>query len=413
MARLLAGLAAVLVLAACEPAPRLSEAPPLTHSASVWAPAWNAETTLALGTERLDVRLESLRIFVGVAGYTYGRQHFPVDWHAVASARRPVELSVAVQRSVFSVANEIDLTSAVDLLAESLAQARAADVRVKGVHLELDCPPRHLAPLAKQLPLVRTRLNLPVGVTVLPSHLKESGYAALVASADSLTLNLMPGRALGGNPEVPKHAILDSWLTTAAQTGKPFRVGLSLSSYYRCEDATGRSLGDVSVGLRPLPGTSRLHHRAADPEELARIWQHLQRYAPNTLVGVDWFRLPVVDDLGTWSREGLAAVLDNQPLTRSLVPVVQTDDEGTHRVILNNTGMVPLSAQEIEVKWSGGSPTNSYGVNHFALLKRTEGSFQLRPSSASTVVGPGETRLAGWIRFESTPSDIQVRLIGP
>ena len=413
LARILTGLAAVLGLAACDPVPRSPAAPPLTHSASVWSPSWNAETALALGATQLDPRLATLRIFIGTAGQINEGQRFPVDWQAVARARRPVELSVVVERGAFAVTPNIDLTRAVDFLAESLAYARAAEVRVAGVQLELDCPPRHLAALAKALPAIRSRLSLPVGVTVLPSHLKESGYAELVAAADSLTLNLMAGRALGGNPEVPKPAILDSWLTTAAQTGKPFRVGLSLSSYYRCEDETGRPLGDILVGLRPLPGTHRLRHRAADPDELARIWQHLQRYAPDTLVGVDWFRLPVVDDSGTWSREGLTAVLDNQPLVRSLVPTVQSDDEGNYQVILANSGMVPLAPREIEVTWSG-APLETRGVtNTFKILKPTGVSFQLHPSMASAVIGPGEARLVGWARFESTPSDVKVRLVGP
>jgi hypothetical protein len=252
-----------------------------------------------------------------------------------------------------------------------------------------------------------------VGVTILPSHLKESGYDELVAAADSLTLNLMSGRALGGNPEVPKLAILDSWLTTAAQTGKPFRVGLSLSSYYRCEDETGRPLGDVLVGLRPLPGTRRLRHRAADPDELARTWQHLQRYAPDTLVGVDWFRLPVIDDSGTWSREGLAAVLDNQPLVSSLVATVQVDDEGTYQVMLANSGMVPLAPREIEVTWSGALLGAREATHTFKILKSTGASLQLHPSTASAVIGPGEARLAGWVRFASPPSEVKVRLVGP
>lgn len=413
LARTLTGLAAVLGLAACDPVPRSPAAPPLIHSASVWSPTWNAETALALGAERLDPRLATLRIFIGTAGQINEGQRFPVDWQAVARARRPVELAVVVERGAFALTPEIDLTRSVDFLAESLAYARAADVRVAGVQLELDCPPRHLAALAKALPSIRSRLSLPVGVTILPSHLKESGYTELVAAADSLTLNLMAGRALGGNPEVPKRTILDSWLSTAAQSGKPFRVGLSLSSYYRCEDETGRPLGDVLAGLRPLPGTSRLRHRAADPDELARTWQHLQRYAPDTLVGVDWFRLPVVDDYGTWSHEGLAAVLDNQPLVRSLVPTVHSDDEGNYQVVLANTGMVPLTPREIEVTWSGGPLGLREGANAFKIHKPTGTSFQLHPSMASTVIGPGEARLVGWARFTSPPTDLKVRLVVP
>ena len=103
-ARWLAGLAAALGLAACGPAPRPADAPPLAHSVSVWAPVWNAETSLALEADRLDPRLATLRVFVGAAGRPDETQAFPVDWSAVARAGRPVELAVILQRGAWPAA---------------------------------------------------------------------------------------------------------------------------------------------------------------------------------------------------------------------------------------------------------------------------------------------------------------------
>jgi len=411
-ARLLAGAAVALLLAACGPASRPADAPPLSHRATVWAPAWGIDTGLALGQDRLDPRLARLVVHVGHAGIGPEPTAFAVDWPAVAASGRPVDLAVLLGRGAYPARGQPALGGAGDLLAAALASARAAEVRVTGVHLETECPPGRLAALAASLAGLRSRLgDLPATVSVLPSQLREDGIASLAAAADGLVVNAMRGMVTGGDPALPGEEVLDGWLADLAALGRPARLALPISCHYDCLDESGSSVGRVLAGIRPPPGTARLRVLAPDPEALLGLARRAASHGPANLVGIDWFRLPIPGDSGVWSSDGLRAALDGRPPPRQLEVVLEsTEDDTVRRVVLVNGGAIPLPPAEILVAWDKGEATACDGLGGHELLAPSPRGFRLRPLPGSSVVGPGEARLVGWARFDEPPADLRARL---
>lgn len=411
-ARRLAGAAVALLLAACGPAPRPAEAPPTDHRAVVWAPSWGTDTGLALAGDRVDPRLARLVVFVGHAGVTPEPVPFPVDWPAVASSGRPVDLAILVGRSAYGAAGQVRLAPAADLLAPALAAARAAEVRVVGAHIETDCPPGRLAALAQALVPFRTRVgDLRLGVAVHPSQLRDPGIADLAAAADSLTVNVMRGMILGGLPDIPDGDALDAIFADIAALGRPARLGVPIAAHYACLDESGAEIGRVLVGIRPPAGTARVRVLSPDPEAVAALSRRVASHAPANLAGIDWFRLPTPGDAGVWSADGLRGALEGRSPPRGLEVVLETtEEEGLRRVVLANVGAIPLPPAEVLVSWDKAAPSACDGLGGHELLAPTPGGFRLRPLPGSSVVGPGEARLVGWVRFDEPPRDLRARL---
>ena len=411
-ARLLAGAAVAVLLAACGPAARPEDAPPLAHRAAVWAPTWRTDTGLALAQDRLDPRLARLVVHVGHAGLGGQTQAFPVDWPAVAASGRPVDLAVLLGRGAYPARGQASLGGAADLLASALASARAAEARVTGIHLETECPPGRLAQLAVSLRGLKSRLGgLPVGVSVLPSQLREDGIVTLAAAADHLVVNAMRGMVTGGDPALPDADALDAWFADLAALGRPARLALPISCHYECLDETGGSVGRVLVGIRPPDGTARVRVLSPDPEALLVLARRAASHGPANLVGIDWFRLPVPGDGGVWSSEALRAALDGRPPARQLeVALETTEDDAVRRIVLVNAGTLPMAPAEIIVAWEKGEAAACDGLGGHELLSLTPRGFRLRPLPSSAVVGPGESRLVGWIRFAEPPADLAARL---
>lgn len=370
------------------------------------------DTGLALGKDRLDPRLSRLVVHVGHAGVASQPVAFAVDWSSVAASGRPVDLAVLVGRQAYGPGGEVRLAAAADLLASALAAARAAEARVAGVHIETDCPPGRLEALALAVEGLRPRVGaLPVGVSVIPSQLREPGIGRLAAAADSLTVNVMRGMVLGGDPAMPTTDDLDDWFADIASLGRPARLGVPISCHYACLDESGGELGRVLVGIRPPAGTSRVRVLAPDPEAVAALSRHVAKHAPANLAGIDWFRLPIPGDGGAWSADGLRAALDGRSPPRHMEAVAEaTEDAAVMRILLVNSGALPLPPAEVVVSWSKGRAGACDGLGGHELLAPAPDGFRLRPLPGSSVVGPGESRLVGWIRFDEPPAGLRVDL---
>lgn len=409
-ARPLAGALAALLLAACGPAPRPPEAPRIDHAAYVWAPKWGPETSLAVGADRLPAEISRLRVYVGVTHFASAPQSFAVDWAALARSGRALTLVVASGPSVANFRDAPDLAPAGDLLAAALAAARAADAKVDRVQLDVECPLAKLPGYARQLEGFRRRFpGLEVVVSVLPSWLGEPGLPELVAGVDRFTLHLSPGYALGGVQTGPDFQAAERWVAAAASLGRPFRVGVPITSHFLCLDENGALLGSVPVGRPFPPGTVRTDSVVADPVAIPAFLRRMESHSPGLLEGLDWLRLPVPGDAGTWSLDGMLAALRGQPVRRSVRAAVQPD-EGLSRVVVVNDGMVPVPAPALRVRWKGGEVQSCDGLGAWEILLGAGDAFRLRPAPASPLVPPGETVTAGWIRFASPPAECEAAL---
>lgn len=401
---------AALLLAACGPAPRPKDAPPLEHAAYVWAPKWGPETTLAVGSDRLPPEIRRLRVYVGVTHQADGSRSFPVDWAALARSGRQLTLVVASGSAVANFREDPDLGPAGDLLAEALAAARAADAKVGRLQLDLECPPAKLAGYARSLGPFRRRFpGLEVAVSVLPAWMGEPGLPALVDAADRFTLHLSPGYALGGARSRPDFREVERWVVEAAALGRPFRLGLPITSHYLCLDEKGAMLASIPIGRSPPVGTARLEPVVADPVEIPAFIRRMENSSPALFEGFDWLRLPVPGDPGTWSAEGLSAALRGEPVRRS-VKAALLADEGLTRVVVTNDGMVPMPAPAVRVAWRGGEVQACDGLGAWEILLSGGDGFRLRPSEAAPLVPAGETVTVGWVRFAAQPAEASATL---
>lgn len=399
-----------LLLAACGPAPRPPEAPRLDHAAYVWAPQWGPETSLAVGSDRLPAEISRLRVYVGATHYASAPQSFPADWPALARSGRALALVVASGPASANFRAAPDLVPAGDLLATALASARAAEAKVDRVQLDVECPLSKLPGYALQLEAFRRRFpGLEIAVSILPTWLGEPGLADLVAAADRFTLHLGPAYVLGDARPRLDFKQVERWVAAAGSLGRPFRVGLPITSHYLCLDENGAVLGSVAVGRPTPPGTIRTEPAVADPVALPAFLRRLETHSPAQLEGVDWLRLPVPGDAGTWSLDGLLAALRGQPVRRSLRVAVQPD-EGLSRVVVVNDGMVPAPAPALRVRWRGGEVQSCDGLGAWEILLGAGDAFRLRPAPAAPLVPAGETVTAGWIRFASPPAECEAAL---
>jgi hypothetical protein len=409
-ARPLAGALAALLLAACGPAPRPPGAPALDHAAYVWAPKWGPETSLAVGADRLPAEVGRLRVYIGVTHLASGPQAFAVDWPALARSGRILTLVVASGPAVANFRDAPDLSAPGDLLAAALAEARAVEAKVDRIQLDVECPAPKLAGYAAQIEGVRRRFpGLEVSVSVLPSWLGEPGLGDLLAAADRFTLHLGPGYALGAARSRTDFRAAERWVRQAAAHGRPFRLGMPITSHYLCHAENGALLGAVAVG-RPAPaGTVRTEPVVADPVALPAFVRRLATHSPAELEGFDWMRLPVPGDAGTWSSEGMRAALRGEPATRSLRAAI-VPDEGLSRVVVVNDGMVPMPAPTLRVRWKGGEVQACDGLGAWEMLLGSGDAFRLRPNETAPLVPAGETLTVGWIRFASPPLECEAAL---
>ncbi|MFN7341013.1 MAG: DUF3142 domain-containing protein [Opitutia bacterium] len=408
--RLLAGALAALLLAACGPAPRPQAARPLDHAAYVWAPKWGPETSLAVGADRLPAEIARLRVYVGATHFLGEPQAFPVEWAALARSGRALTLVVASGPAAANFRDAPDLSLPGNLLAEALAAARAVEAKVDRVQFDLECPPAKLGGYARQIEAVRRRFpGLEVSVSVLPSWLDEPSLGELLAAADRFTLHLSPGYVLGGARARTDFKAAERWVAQAASHGRPFRVGLPITSHYLCLDPNGGLLASVPVG-RPVPaGTVRTEPVVADPAALPAFVRLMATHSPAQLEGFDWLRLPVPGDAGTWSLGGMTAALRGEPVVRSL-KVAMVPDEGYARVVVVNDGMVPMPSPTVRVSWKGGEVQACDGAGGWEMLLGGGEGFRLRPGDTAGLIPAGETLTAGWIRFASPPTETSAAL---
>ena len=407
----LAGVLAALLLAACGPEPRSKDAPTLDHAAYVWSPQWGPEASLAVGVDRLPSEISRLKVYIGTTHFPGGTQAFALDWKALAGSGRTLTLVVASGPAAVNFRNAPDLGPAGDLLAQALSEARAASAKVDRVQLDLECPPSKLAGYVKALGPFRARFpGLETVISVLPSWIKESELPALVAACDRFSLHLGPGYGLGGVHSRTDFKAAERWVSEVATLGRPFRLGLPITSHYLCRDENGTLLGSVPVGRMPPAGTSKVEPVVADPVALPAFLRRMEALAPAQLEGFDWLRLPMPGDAGTWSSEGMLAALRGKVVQRSirasLVP-----DEGMSRVVVTNDGMVPMPAPLVKVSWRGGEVQACDGFGAWEILLSGGDSFRLRPSESASLVPAGESLTIGWIRFATEPASSEVVLL--
>lgn len=370
---------------------------PLRQEAYVWQRAWTAPVRAAVaGSADLAAGYRVLAAaFVGP-----GAPALPgIDWATLAGTGRPVTLVVRIEGQLRGP----DSARVADTLAPLLARARVAGVDVAGVEVDHDCATARLPTYARLLEDLRPRLDVPLGITALPTWLGSAGYRQVAARADRVTLQI---HAVLG----PEHGLFDptrarAWIDRAArETAVPLWVALPAYGTRVAWDKAGR-LVSVESESPTLVGGELATELLAEPAEVASLLSSLHHTPPPGLAGIVWFRLPTTGDIRAWAPETWRAVAAGQPLRADpRVTARATDTPGLWHVVLSNVGTVDAPKPfvvNLPRSCTLADGANGYALDRAQLRLRREGRGLLRP---------GEHVVVGWMRCAGAVSDGELTL---
>lgn len=362
-----------------------TRATPLPHDAYVWQRVWTPKVVAA--AQRSTDLVRSWRILLAEADRSGRWTRVSLPWDELRATIRPI---VAVLR----IDGRLDEGRLPALLDQVASIVVGADGPLSGVEIDYDCPTSKLSTYARFLADLRARLpvSLKLSITALPTWMNSLDLERLIPPLDEVVLQVHavddPRRGLFS----PTQA--ESWVRAfARRIGRPFRVALpayDVRVTWSRDGALASVEGEVALLTGAAPGATL---RAA-PEAVLAFLHAMQRAAPDNLVGIAWFRLPVDTDRRAWSAETWRAVLtDRLPaaqLSASLVPAEAAD---LWTVTLSNDGTVDaLVPRRVRLD---PACAMADGANGFHLV---DGAPLTLQGSGNGRLRPHDTRVIGWAR---------------
>jgi hypothetical protein len=393
-------LVVMLGMLSCAPAPR-PRTTPLTHSAYVWRQGWTPQAVAGLAESRLPGKLTALNVLVGECGLSSGRRAIHPPWKELSGHGRAISLSVRIgTRKAVVGKDDVDLTEGFELLLSGLAQATTADIKVVSLQIDFDCPERLLRAYAEELKMLKTRTHgLPLTITTLPSWLDADGFRELIETADGWTLQLhgTSRPVLGKMNALFTAESAKDWVGHAKRHGRSFRVALPTYAYLACFGKRGEYLGMRAEQSTFPAGTVRTLQLPADPDEVARFLGWLDDEACVRVVGVDWFRLPLPGDRQNWTMKGLEEVIAGRTITGQ-VDIVTEQRGGLFDISVRNRSERPLPLPSLRVGWGQGEAVGA-DATYAWRIKPGRRSLTFAKHEINELLGPGESRVVGWIRL--------------
>lgn len=397
----------MLGMLSCAPSPR-PRTTPLTHAAYVWRQGWTAEAVTGLAECRIPDRLSALNVLVGECGLRSGRRAIRPPWKELSGHGRAISLSVRIgTRKAIASQDDVDLSEGFGLLLSGLAEAKAAGVEVNSLQIDFDCPERLLRAYAEELKMLKTRSQgLPLTVTTLPSWLDADGFGDLIATTDGWTLQLHGTNRpkLGHDNHLFSSEQADAWTNQAMRFGRPFNVALPTYAYLACFGKRGEYLGMRAEQSAFPSGTVRTLQLPADPAEVVKFLTWLDDEAYARVIGVDWFRLPLPGDRQNWTMKGLDEVINGRPISGQ-VDIVTEQRGGLFDISVSNRSERPLPLPSLHVGWTHGDVVGA-DATYAWLMKPGRRSLIFAQHDVAELLGPGESRVVGWLRLSDEQSII-------
>jgi len=257
------------------------------------------------------------------------------------------------------------------------------------------------------LKILKTRTQgLPLTITTLPSWLDADGFRELIETADGWTLQLHgTSRPILGK----KNALFTAesakdWVGHAKRHGRSFRVALPTYAYLACFGKRGEYLGMRAEQSAFPTGTVRTLQLPADPAEVVKFLSWLDDEACARVIGVDWFRLPLPGDRQNWTMKGLDEVITGRPISGQ-VDIVTEQQGGLFDISVRNHSERPLPLPSLQVGWSHGDVVGA-DATYAWLMKPGRRSLIFAQHDVAELLGPGESRVVGWIRLTDEQSII-------
>ncbi len=280
--------------------------PPLTHSAYVWQRDWRPSLLAALrDSSKPFGEWRVLGIEVVGARVT----HIDTDAAALIDSGKPVRMVARIEGARLAVGADT-MARQLNMLATRLRSER---VVVSGIEIDHDCATVALPDYADWLAELRRAMpGESISITVLPTWLDSAELTPLLGNVDHSVLQV---HAIAH----PRDGLFDvdralPWIERISQLGTRFYIALPAYHVAVSVDASGAVIAVAAEDLDPGAATEI----RSDPQEVARLLRTLERGPPPGLLGIVWFRLPLVDDHRAWHPRTLAAVIAGEALSGSL-----------------------------------------------------------------------------------------------
>lgn len=392
-----------------KPVPQASGVMP--QDVYVWQRSWgepvrNAVTETAPSWERFTVLAAEVSWAKGQPKVA----RMEPDWATLKKSGKSIGLALRIGSygGLFQREDEVTRKLA-DLAASLVAQAEAHGVEAAEVQLDFDCAEAKLAGYRVWVEALRERVKpVPLTITGLPSWLDQREFKPLMQATDGFVLQVHAlQRPTGIRDEAVK--LCDplkarAAVEMAAAAGVPFKVALPTYSYVTAFNKDGRFIGASAEGpARDWPSDVITRELAANPQELALLvngWTHRR---PAMLQGVIWYRLPVSTDRWNWDWPTLAQVMQGKPPKMQWRVVTRSPEPGLVEVLLANESTAKGKPQQtVRVQWQRGHLLASDSMEGSELLEPAALMAEFKPKQHTRAIAPGEARLLGWLRFDSS-----------
>jgi hypothetical protein len=381
--RFLAALSLALAAAGCAPA-----AAPPPHEIYVWQRAWTP--TLAATLLQARRHFAAWRVLALQSDRNGALQPIRADAAALARAGLPVVAVVRLDGSEPAVS----VASLVAGVNATLADWRAAGVMVRGVEIDHDCASAKLPAYAALLRELRAALarELRLSITALPAWLDSSSLRAVLEQADEAVLQVHAVRS-------PAQGLFDAdlalrWVRAfAARSPHPFRVALPDYGARVALDADGAPVS-VESEMPIRDGAADVREIEVRPADAARLLRALAAAPPPHFAGVVWFRLPLPEDVRSWSLATLGAVVEGRPLTPRIEVRTEAGQGGAVDLVAVNRGDID-AAPPLQVRVAARGCRAADAVSGYAVAATPEGwRFQRDVAGA---LRAGRRRALGWV----------------
>jgi hypothetical protein len=362
-----------------------TRATPLPHDVYVWQRIWTPRVVAAANRSADLVR--DWRILLAEADRTGRWTKVAIPWDELRATSRPIVV-------VLRIDGRLDEARMPALLDQLAATVDAVSGPLAGVEIDYDCPTSKLATYARFLVALRARLPVSyrLSITALPTWMNSPDLERLTGPLDEVVLQVHavddPRRGLFS----PTQA--ESWVRAfARRIGRPFRVALPAYDVRVTWNRNG-ALASVEGEVPLLTGAAPGETLRAAPEAILAFLHAMQRAAPDNLVGIAWFRLPIDTDKRTWSPETWRAVLtDRLPPTQLNASLVPAEAADLWTVTLSNDGPVDAAVpRRVQLDPACGIAD---GANGFHLV---DGAPLALVGRGNGRLRPHDTRVIGWAR---------------
>lgn len=293
-------------------------------------------------------------------------------------------------------------------IVQAVRHWQQSGLAVQGVEIDYDCATARLPGYAQLLQQLRADLpaSLHLAATALPAWLDSPDLEALIASVDSLTLQVH-------SVLNPRQGLFDpgraaQWVVDFdRRTDKPFRIALPAYGS-RVRFAAGDRIDAIDS---EMPATLRDGHGEelrVDPRSVAGFIDDLP--ALHHLQRLIWFRLPGADDRRAWRFRTWAAVLSGTPLRDRIEATAVANAVGGFDIRLTNSGDIDRALPETIRLAATRDCESADGLAPYRAIKNREGWSLRRTPFRDDHLRVDDTRIVGWIRCPHQEMTIDVDL---